>query len=640
MRALAFLSFAACYSGRDLALPSEEGFGSVVLLVDDRSEDRTLAVMSEAGAARVPITVGDDATLEALLYRATPAELGVPLGVVTDVEGGRPLPAPEAVEGTVIASGADTGWTPKTASDLSSGLRVPRIDPAACGCVAKDAAANALCKTACDIPEPAPPMPPALPASGAPAAPSCSFPEFSFPGTCRRIGSPCPAGTFPDLPPGVVYVSSAAAPPGIGTRADPFTTLAAAIQAGASTIAVAGDLRHDGFLAPGTTLIGSCVERATVRGILSVLGGFSVRDLTIAGNIELTGTLDARGVRVIDGAILAGSSTLVLEDVALTDSHMILTDARSTISGLSVGSTLAGVTCSGGDLSMSDAAIAVSEGGALAIVEGCSAVVDGFVLSTGASAVAVTGTSSARVFRGRIEEAPFAVVVDVEAALTLAEVSMIGVGRGADVEGDLELYDVAIEASGIGLHVEGSVVGERVQIGGGDYGVDARDRSTVVLTDLVATARIRAISQPFESAVAIARAALESEDTCVAGEVVDLMDATLAGCRIGVDARELDGERLSVGAPTGLALVSGRIRDLVVASGGGVGVSVEERLALDRFHIRGASVGIAIGGATVSMQDGTIEGPGAAFACRPGFDPSELLDRVALTGVRETCTDP
>lgn len=154
-------------------------------------------------------------------------------------------------------------------------------------------------------------------------APDCADGEARFVGEARCAPlSVCPAGRFPDAPPGAIHVDPAAPPGGDGTPAAPLASLAEAIAIAGDgdTVALsAGDFEGPFEWPAGVNLQGACAGatrlvsgpgdalEATVR---LRAGEASLRDVTIAGprvgvwvNAGASVTLERVEVR---GAVLYG----------------------------------------------------------------------------------------------------------------------------------------------------------------------------------------------------------------------------------------------------------------------------------------------------------------------------------------------
>lgn len=100
----------------------------------------------------------------------------------------------------------------------------------------------------------------------------CELEEAQFPGdtACHLIGRPCPAGDWPDQIPGgrVLYVRQGGSGPQDGTRAAPYRSIHAAIDArgiGAVTIALAkGTYSGSVELPRNVTITGACVAETVL----------------------------------------------------------------------------------------------------------------------------------------------------------------------------------------------------------------------------------------------------------------------------------------------------------------------------------------------------------------------------------------
>jgi len=129
----------------------------------------------------------------------------------------------------------------------------------------------------------------------------CVADEAHFPGGagCERIGTPCPAGDFPeDLPAGatVRHVLAGAPAGGSGSAASPFSTISSAIVAARNGDVVAiGKGTYDEFVrvTEDLTLRGACVAETTIArsvpdGNVVTLaieggGGASIENLRVSG---------------------------------------------------------------------------------------------------------------------------------------------------------------------------------------------------------------------------------------------------------------------------------------------------------------------------------------------------------------------
>lgn len=154
--------------------------------------------------------------------------------------------------------------------------------------------------------------------------PACGAGEAWFPGAdgCRRIGAECPAGDWPEeLPPetDVRYVRAGAPAGGDGSRAAPFGTIAAAIEAApiGATIAVARGTYPEGIV-PRTdqTIRGVCAAETRIAApaefgrngtITAGAAGVTIRDLSVGGDVPgifVSGMLASMRV---EGVIVEGT---------------------------------------------------------------------------------------------------------------------------------------------------------------------------------------------------------------------------------------------------------------------------------------------------------------------------------------------
>jgi hypothetical protein len=180
---------------------------------------------------------------------------------------------------------------------------------------------------------------------GGPAA--CPEGLAHFPGEpgCAPIGSPCPAGDFPDdLPPGTVHVLAGAAG-GDGSRDLPYGRIADALggAAAGSTIAV-GRGRYDELVTVtgDVTLRGACVAGTTLQAtasdpqesVLEVRGAaVVVRDLTIADSPRGAARATGAGSELtLEGVVISGCEVAAVygaRGAALTARTVVVRDTRA-----------------------------------------------------------------------------------------------------------------------------------------------------------------------------------------------------------------------------------------------------------------------------------------------------------------------
>lgn len=171
----------------------------------------------------------------------------------------------------------------------------------------------------------------------------CALDAAHFPGdgACRRVGSAC-AEFAEGLPSaGVLYVRQGASAGGTGTRAAPFSTIAAAMAVAAPGAVVAlsqGSFVEEVRVRPGVTLWGACVAQTSVaapagaRAALAAAGlGGGVRNLTVRGPalgvlVNPSGnTLELQDV-IIDGAV--GVALLVGNRAEVTGRDVVVRNTQ------------------------------------------------------------------------------------------------------------------------------------------------------------------------------------------------------------------------------------------------------------------------------------------------------------------------
>jgi len=144
-----------------------------------------------------------------------------------------------------------------------------------------------------------------------------TFPLLGHTG-CQPLGDPCPAGDWPeipaDLPGDRVYVKADAAAGGDGSRAAPFATVEAAVEAAAAgdVVVIAGGV-YPGIveIERDVTLWGACVQRTVIEGEGPFAGAvrgalFVNADVTLTvRNLRITGQYPGILVEAADAVVRA-----------------------------------------------------------------------------------------------------------------------------------------------------------------------------------------------------------------------------------------------------------------------------------------------------------------------------------------------
>jgi len=186
----------------------------------------------------------------------------------------------------------------------------------------------------------------------------CAGDEHLIPGAvgCRRVGGACPDGwAIPEGEhPRVWYVRPGE--DGVGTEADPFGTLASAIDvsgAGDAIVLAAGDhvaTRVD------VDVLGACVAQTRIVGQLEIAADVRIANLS-AERLVVEGTLDAVGVAVDGETVVVGSATFDGSRLEAGTGELALqVDGRATIVGSTIRASERAVS-SAGELSLRGVAV-------------------------------------------------------------------------------------------------------------------------------------------------------------------------------------------------------------------------------------------------------------------------------------------
>jgi len=212
----------------------------------------------------------------------------------------------------------------------------------------------------------------------------CDDYEMHVPGTsgCALVGTPCPAGPWPeDLPSGraVLYVDAAAGPGGTGAQSSPFATINEAVAAADTDtiIALAKGVYDEQVILGPQTLWGACPAETHVaasdtvatEATIFTTAQAEVRNLTLGG---------ARHALSATGSF----SAVLLEDVVVADCAFGLSfqaRARGTLRHVLIRDTITGEGTQGIGLSVYAAANAV--------------VTESVVRNTGVGGVAVSNNA-------------------------------------------------------------------------------------------------------------------------------------------------------------------------------------------------------------------------------------------------------
>ena len=275
-----------------LILELDEGKQSLVVVIDDETQPRLRAFAITDGFVFRESFDSGDLNLRALMYDRSLQELGL-------LEGDRALlPASATTRGLPVpetayrAEGGD--WNAEDVNAAIENLAFARTEVRTCieqeGCLSVVEGLDELvCRTPCTEPtRPVPPEPPAVPDFGTcptgwvstevegntycePWAdgiqPTCGEFEVAWPGRgCAAVGPDCPADGWPTEA-ATLFVDPSGNG-GSGTRADPFSTIEAALtQAAAGDVIALRRGRHGGSfeLVDGVTLVGACVADVEIR---------------------------------------------------------------------------------------------------------------------------------------------------------------------------------------------------------------------------------------------------------------------------------------------------------------------------------------------------------------------------------------
>jgi hypothetical protein len=366
---LGLLLAAAC-APDPITVPALTGARAAVLVIESPAAVRAFAHDLVATPDALMVPVPDEATrLTLLLHTRSLLELDLDPGelrlATTDARV-RPLPLGEALH--VAEAPALERWTPATQPSAPvAELRVPRSSREECfareGCFDD----TGLCVPCGPEPVIAPPdfedapTPPAL--TPCPRGWSerqvttgttdvvrtytaCDASAWSCAeglarldtGECAPVGPACPAppARWGAVPPGVRYVDATAVGPGDGGESSPWPTLESALRAAGPTPTLAlapGEYTLGRDLPAGTTLLGACTRGTTVRGLVRVAGGATLRDLRVEGDILARGALELHAVELQgslrgEDASLSARSSVLTGSVAVVRSTLALHHAR------------------------------------------------------------------------------------------------------------------------------------------------------------------------------------------------------------------------------------------------------------------------------------------------------------------------
>jgi hypothetical protein len=432
------VALAACADpGRSVLIPPEGSQAAIVFFHFGDEIEAFAFRMSDGPPVSSALLPEPGLVVTALFYREPLSDLSIVAGPLARGSGRKLPPATAGVLESTSGSGELGPWIelPSIPTELQSF----ELDPVpARDCVLRGGCLDdGECKIPCTPPPevretipPAPPIEPDLrpcpegwveegreckPALEAALAP-CPNGEVPFASGCRALGS-CPDDGWPVAIPAavqVLYVKANASPGGVGTRTDPFDTIASAIarSAAGTVIVISGTITEHVELPADTTLLGSCpldsVIVAPAGASEAVRAGerTMLKDLGLEGGLKVeTESVDIErirfsargriGLEVEGGAITA-------REIAIEGSSEVAIrlagGARATIESSSILRGARGIELSDSEASLDDVAIRAqpTTTGTAALVHGGGSLrLDRVLISGGAGhALSIVETSS------------------------------------------------------------------------------------------------------------------------------------------------------------------------------------------------------------------------------------------------------
>ncbi|MBK8011285.1 MAG: DUF1565 domain-containing protein [Deltaproteobacteria bacterium] len=496
--------------------------------------------------SRENVAPGSGASVTALFYRRTLADLAIRPGTLLPTSGGNTRGLPDFDAGVIGQIDAPSaGWTAISVLDeVLSRFRFERVDRVlycadVSGCL--DAPAeDATCLDPC--PTPPSPMAPALPSPPdfgecppgwrQDSAGACDpWPATGhgvcaqrathhLPGTagCLPVGRACDeASEWPrDLPSSstrtIAYVRAGASPTGDGSQANPFPSIGAAlaaVPAGALVAVAKGEYDEALRLDRDVEIRGACAAETVIRavgtdvvrieGVNGSVVGVKIEDLSLEGKgsglvaegstgSSLTVTL--RGVSVERptgyGIRLAGA-TADVEDVRILgagSTSLMVESTRAEIRNLSISEGQGqGIEVATSSVSIERLLVEDVIGSGLRAGPGARLHLRELFVSETDSWSFASGTFVVEDAR-IVRSSPYTEMTVAWASLTLNRVSLSGVSIYAASSAQLEATDVALD-SGRGIGIDGRATLDRVAIRNTlESGVSLGDIADVLASDL------------------------------------------------------------------------------------------------------------------------------------------------------------
>jgi hypothetical protein len=387
-------------------------------------------------------------------------------------------------------------------------------------------------------------------------------------------------------------------------------------------------------------LYGACAEETVLQAVLRMRAELVLQDVTVVGGIETCDVAALRRVHLHGGPLLGERAQIIAADLALHDSHIVLADSVATFERLFVDSDLDSFTCWGTQATIADALLTDRSGSALVVSSTCSLEVSRAVLLPFDVAARVEENARLLLFDAFVEGTEGGVFIEEGGTATITRVRSKG-DEGLEVAGFARVEDSIFETTdvdgGAALTNFGRIVGERVQLIGGERGITTV--GAVQLSDLIIDSDSLGVVVGVDGAVSLTRATISSRVACVDAIGTFYGDnLSLLECETGLSTSggAIVNRAEAIGARIGAAIFAGRLelRDVRLrATVAGIHVENGEAL-VSSFVIADGPVGAELGAAgEMSLRSGRFSGLQTGLVLPPEIRPEQVVDEVSFTGV-------